>query len=54
MKQVGGQGTLFVISAPSGAGKTSLVSEMLRQVPGWGGCRYPTPLARCAMESRMA
>ncbi|MGQ7272277.1 guanylate kinase [Marinobacter nauticus] len=31
MKQVGGQGTLFVISAPSGAGKTSLVSEMLRQ-----------------------
>ena len=31
MKQAGGQGTLFVISAPSGAGKTSLVSEMLRQ-----------------------
>ncbi len=31
MNQAGGQGTLFVISAPSGAGKTSLVSEMLRQ-----------------------
>lgn len=31
MSQAGGQGTLFVISAPSGAGKTSLVSEMLRQ-----------------------
>ncbi len=31
MSQAGEQGTLFVISAPSGAGKTSLVSEMLRQ-----------------------
>lgn len=31
MSQAGGHGTLFVISAPSGAGKTSLVSEMLRQ-----------------------
>ncbi|MGC8120077.1 guanylate kinase [Marinobacter sp. VGCF2001] len=31
MSQAGGQGTLFVISAPSGAGKTSLVSEMLRK-----------------------
>lgn len=31
MSQAGGQGTLFVISAPSGAGKTSLVSQMLRQ-----------------------
>src|SRR5690554_693326 len=31
MSQAGGQGTLFVISAPSGAGKTSLVAEMLRQ-----------------------
>ncbi|HLT13291.1 MAG TPA: guanylate kinase [Marinobacter sp.] len=31
MSQAGGQGTLFVISAPSGAGKTSLVSDMLRQ-----------------------
>jgi guanylate kinase len=30
MSQAGGQGTLFVISAPSGAGKTSLVAEMLR------------------------
>lgn len=31
MSQAAVQGTLFVISAPSGAGKTSLVSEMLRQ-----------------------
>ncbi|AMQ89717.1 guanylate kinase [Marinobacter sp. LQ44] len=31
MSQAGEQGTLFVISAPSGAGKTSLVAEMLRQ-----------------------
>jgi len=31
MSQAGEQGTLYVISAPSGAGKTSLVSEMLRQ-----------------------
>lgn len=30
MNQAAEQGTLFVISAPSGAGKTSLVSEMLR------------------------
>ncbi|MCG7200858.1 guanylate kinase [Marinobacter pelagius] len=30
MSQAGEQGTLFVISAPSGAGKTSLVAEMLR------------------------
>ncbi|MGO1463264.1 MAG: guanylate kinase [Marinobacter sp.] len=30
MNQAGGTGTLFVISAPSGAGKTSLVAEMLR------------------------
>lgn len=29
MGQAGEQGTLFVISAPSGAGKTSLVAEML-------------------------
>ncbi|MDO6824030.1 guanylate kinase [Marinobacter sp. 1_MG-2023] len=29
MSQVGETGTLFVISAPSGAGKTSLVAEML-------------------------
>src|SRR5690554_994060 len=33
MSHAGEQGTLFVISAPSGAGKTSLVSEMLRQDP---------------------
>lgn len=31
MRQAGEQGTLFVISAPSGAGKTSLVAEMLKQ-----------------------
>lgn len=31
MKQAGEQGTLYVISAPSGAGKTSLVSGMLRE-----------------------
>jgi len=31
MKQAGEQGTLYVISAPSGAGKTSLVTEMLRE-----------------------
>lgn len=31
MSQAGEQGTLFVISAPSGAGKTSLVSELLRR-----------------------
>ncbi|MBN7768499.1 guanylate kinase [Marinobacter daepoensis] len=31
MREAGVQGTLFVISAPSGAGKTSLVAEMLRQ-----------------------
>ncbi|KAA1170728.1 guanylate kinase [Marinobacter salinexigens] len=30
MSQAAVQGTLFVISAPSGAGKTSLVAEMLR------------------------
>ncbi|MBD3656531.1 guanylate kinase [Marinobacter sp.] len=30
MNHAGEQGTLFVISAPSGAGKTSLVAEMLR------------------------
>lgn len=30
MSQAGEMGTLFVISAPSGAGKTSLVAEMLR------------------------
>lgn len=30
MSQVVEQGTLYVISAPSGAGKTSLVAEMLR------------------------
>jgi len=30
MSQAGEKGTLFVISAPSGAGKTSLVAEMLR------------------------
>jgi len=30
MSQAGETGTLFVISAPSGAGKTSLVAEMLR------------------------
>lgn len=30
MSQAGEAGTLFVISAPSGAGKTSLVSEMLK------------------------
>ncbi|MGO1232419.1 MAG: guanylate kinase [Marinobacter sp.] len=31
MKQAGEQGTLYVISAPSGAGKTSLVSGMLQE-----------------------
>ncbi|KPP99242.1 guanylate kinase [Marinobacter sp. HL-58] len=31
MSQESEQGTLYVISAPSGAGKTSLVAEMLRQ-----------------------
>lgn len=31
MSQNSDQGTLYVISAPSGAGKTSLVAEMLRQ-----------------------
>ncbi len=31
MSQSAEQGTLYVISAPSGAGKTSLVAEMLRQ-----------------------
>ncbi|MFN2362239.1 MAG: guanylate kinase [Marinobacter sp.] len=31
MSQESEQGTLYVISAPSGAGKTSLVGEMLRQ-----------------------
>ncbi|GHD52787.1 guanylate kinase [Marinobacter persicus] len=36
MKQAGEQGTLYVISAPSGAGKTSLVGEMLRKDPGLG------------------
>ncbi|MBD3640495.1 MAG: guanylate kinase [Marinobacter sp.] len=30
MSQAGEQGTLFVISAPSGAGKTSLVAQMLK------------------------
>ncbi|RBW51103.1 guanylate kinase [Marinobacter sp. F3R11] len=30
MNQAGDTGTLFVISAPSGAGKTSLVAEMVR------------------------
>ena len=30
MSQAGETGTLFVVSAPSGAGKTSLVAEMLR------------------------
>ena len=30
MSQAVEQGTLYVISAPSGAGKTSLVAEMLR------------------------
>ncbi|WP_372986582.1 guanylate kinase [Marinobacter sp.] len=30
MSQAGEHGTLFVISAPSGAGKTSLVAEMLK------------------------
>ena len=30
MSQSGEQGTLYVISAPSGAGKTSLVGEMIR------------------------
>ncbi len=30
MSQTGSAGTLFVISAPSGAGKTSLVAEMLK------------------------
>ncbi|QSP95931.1 guanylate kinase [Marinobacter salinisoli] len=30
MSQVGDQGTLYVISAPSGAGKTSLVAAMLK------------------------
>ncbi|MGM0571036.1 guanylate kinase [Marinobacter sp.] len=30
MSQTGEQGTLYVISAPSGAGKTSLVGEMIR------------------------
>ena len=28
------QGTLYIISAPSGAGKTSLVRELLTTVPG--------------------
>lgn len=27
------QGTLYIVSAPSGAGKTSLVAELLRQMP---------------------
>ncbi|NWO08293.1 MAG: guanylate kinase [Alteromonadaceae bacterium] len=36
MKQAGEQGTLYVISAPSGAGKTSLVGEMLRKDAGLG------------------
>lgn len=31
MNKTGEQGTLYVISAPSGAGKTSLVTEMLAQ-----------------------
>lgn len=31
MNQTGEQGSLYVISAPSGAGKTSLVTEMLAQ-----------------------
>ena len=31
MSQESEQGTLYVISAPSGAGKTSLVAQMLKQ-----------------------
>lgn len=31
MSHAGEQGTLFIISAPSGAGKTSLVAQMLKQ-----------------------
>ncbi len=33
MKEKGG-GLVFIISAPSGAGKTTLVRELIRQVPG--------------------
>jgi guanylate kinase len=33
MKETGG-GLVFVISAPSGAGKTTLVREVMRQLPG--------------------
>src|SRR5690554_6848731 len=36
MNQTGEQGTLYVISAPSGAGKTSLVGEMIRTDPRLG------------------
>lgn len=36
MSQAVVQGTLYVISAPSGAGKTSLVAEMLRNDPRLG------------------
>ncbi len=36
MSQSGEQGTLYVISAPSGAGKTSLVGEMIRSDPRLG------------------
>lgn len=51
MSQAGEQGTLFVISAPSGAGKTSLVSEMLRQDSRLG-FRCLTQPARCGKASR--
>ena len=46
------QGTLYVISAPSGAGKTSLVAAMLHRDEKLGVSVSHTP-GRCARVSRM-
>ena len=40
-----GPGLLFIVSAPSGAGKTTLVERLVEQIAAISACRAPTPRA---------
>ena len=49
---VGGRGLLFIVSAPSGAGKTTLVERLVEQTPRLKMSRSYTSRARAGRRSR--